>query len=75
MAANTPGSAPQLSEHLLRPATVNSIEVHGAKNTRKAFLDPIFKPLVEESHNAGTTLGNVLEGLREATAKLQRFGG
>jgi len=72
--ANTEGGL-QLFEHLQRPATINSLEVHGAKNTRKAFLDPIFRPLVEDSRNAGTTLGNVLEGLREATEKLQRFGG
>jgi len=51
------------------------LEIHGAKNTRKAFLDPVFKPLVEESRNAGTTLGSVLQGLKEATSKLERFGG
>ena len=57
-----------------RPATINSIEIHGAKNTRKNFLDPIFQPLVQDSRNAGTTLGDVLAGLQEATTKLERFG-
>ncbi|KAB5542849.1 sorting assembly machinery 50 kDa subunit [Coniochaeta sp. 2T2.1] len=62
-----------LFEHLQRPATINSLEVHGAKNTRRTFLDPVFQPLVEDSRNAGTTLGSVLQGLKEATDKLQRF--
>lgn len=57
-----------------RPATINSIEIHGAKNTRKNFLDPLFQPLVQDSRNAGTTLGDVLAGLQEATTKLERFG-
>ncbi|POS71461.1 sorting assembly machinery 50 kDa subunit [Diaporthe helianthi] len=62
-----------LSDHLQRPATINSIEVHGAKNTRKGFLDPVFAPLVGSSRNAGTTLGEVLAGVQEATSKLDRF--
>lgn len=64
----------QLSDHMQRPATINSIEIHGAKNTRKNFLDPIFQPLVHDSRNVGTTLGDVLAGLQEATTKLERFG-
>lgn len=63
-----------MAEQMRRPATINSIEVHGAKNTRKSFLDPIFKPMVDDSRNAGTTLGHVLEQLQQATARLERFG-
>lgn len=62
-----------LSDHLQRPATINSIEVHGARNTRKGFLDPIFAPLVGDSRNTGTTLGEVLAGVQAATSKLERF--
>lgn len=62
-----------MSDHLQRPATINSIEVHGARNTRKGFLDPIFAPLVGNSRNAGTTLGEILAGVQEATSKLDRF--
>lgn len=64
----------QLQDHLQRPATINSIQVHGAKNTRKGFLDPLFAPLVDNSRNAGTTLGEVLAGIQEVTDKLERFG-
>ncbi|KAK3942614.1 surface antigen-domain-containing protein [Diplogelasinospora grovesii] len=62
-----------LSEQMRTPATINSIEVHGAKNTRRSLLDHVFKPVVEESANAGTTLGDVLERLQKATSKLERF--
>ncbi len=64
----------QLQEHLQRPTTINSIEVHGANNTRKGFLDPVFEPLVRDSQNVDTTLGDVLLRLQEATGKLERFG-
>lgn len=64
----------QLSDHLQRPATINSIEVHGAKSTRKGFLDPLFAPLVNHKKNAGTSLGEVLAGIQEVTDKLERFG-
>ncbi|TPX17306.1 uncharacterized protein E0L32_012220 [Thyridium curvatum] len=62
-----------MAEQMSLPATINSIEVHGAKHTRKGFLDPIFQPLVEDSCNAGTTMRQVLEGIQDATAKLERF--
>ncbi|KAF3761624.1 hypothetical protein M406DRAFT_353191 [Cryphonectria parasitica EP155] len=62
-----------LSDHLQRPATIHSIEVHGAKNTRKGFLDPLFVPLVDSQRNAATTLGEVLAGIQEVTDKLGRF--
>jgi len=58
-----------------RPATLNSIEIHGAKNTRKSFFDPLLRPLLDESRNASTTLGDVLEGIKALNAKLDRFGG
>ncbi|PSR84083.1 sorting assembly machinery 50 kDa subunit [Coniella lustricola] len=62
-----------LNDHLQRPATIHSIEVHGAKNTRKGFLDPLFAPLVDPARNADTTLGEVLAGIQEVTDKLARF--
>lgn len=66
--------AVQFAEQMSRPATINSLEVHGAKNTRKGFLDPLFKPLVDDSRNTGTTLGEVLERLQVVSGKLDRFG-
>jgi hypothetical protein len=63
-----------MREQMQRPATVSSIEIHGATNTRKSFLDPLLKPVVDAPRNAGTTLGDVLQNLQEVTSKLQRFG-
>jgi outer membrane protein insertion porin family len=63
-----------MREQMQRPATVSSIEIHGAKNTRRSFLDPLLKPVVDNSLNAGSTLGDVLASLQEVTDKLQRFG-
>lgn len=64
----------QLQDHLQRPATINSIEIHGAKNTRQGFLDPLFAPLVSNKRNVGTTLGEVLASIEQVTEKLERFG-
>lgn len=65
---------PQLDEHLLTPTSINSLEVHGATNTRRSLLDHVFKPLVEDSAEPGTTLGQVLTSVQAATKKLARFG-
>lgn len=67
-------SCVQLDEHLLTPASINTLEVHGATNTRRSLLDHIFKPLVEDSAAAGITLGQVVNGIGAATKKLSRFG-
>ena len=50
--------------------TVNEIRVHGATNTRTGFLDPIFGPLVSDAQNSSSTIGDVIEKLRVASAKL-----
>ncbi|KAL2015962.1 hypothetical protein VTK56DRAFT_4497 [Thermocarpiscus australiensis] len=73
--ANQPyrGSTHMLDEHLLTPASISSLEVHGATNTRRSLLDHVFNPLVEDSAKAGTTLGQVLDRLGAATKKLARF--
>ncbi|ERT00633.1 SAM complex subunit SAM50 [Sporothrix schenckii 1099-18] len=63
-----------LAEHMLQPATLHTFEIHGARNTRKSFLDPIFQPLVDDSRNVGTTLGDVFADVQEAVGKLERFG-
>ncbi|KAJ4303904.1 hypothetical protein N0V88_001504 [Collariella sp. IMI 366227] len=67
------GPNQMVDEHLLTPASISSIEVHGATNTRRSLLDHIFKPLVEDAAAPGTTLGQVLEHIGVATKKLSRF--
>ncbi|CAK7262490.1 hypothetical protein SEPCBS57363_000079 [Sporothrix epigloea] len=63
-----------MAEHMLQPATLHTFEIHGARNTRRSLLDPIFQPLVDESRNVGTTLGDVFADVQEAVGKLERFG-
>ncbi|KAK3503854.1 mitochondrial outer membrane beta-barrel protein Tob55 [Neurospora crassa] len=65
---------PIIEDHLLTPATVNSIEIHGANNTRRGLLDHVFKPVVEETTSPTTTLGEALARISTATQKLTRFG-
>ncbi|EPE08592.1 sorting assembly machinery 50 kda subunit [Ophiostoma piceae UAMH 11346] len=63
----------QMAEHMLQPATVHTLEIHGARNTRRTFLDPLFDPLVSSTNNYGTTLGDVLAEIETAVGKLDRF--
>jgi len=56
------------------PVTISSVQVHGAKNTRKDFLDPIFEPIVTGSRDADFTMAAMLEQVGEAVQKLQKFG-
>ncbi|AEO64479.1 098ef302-66c3-4479-8a8d-9f1054e42a9f [Thermothielavioides terrestris] len=67
------GPSNMLDEHLLTPASINSVEVHGAPNTRRSLLDHVFKPLIEDGTRAETTLGQVLDRIGVATKKLARF--
>ncbi|KAI3321123.1 outer membrane protein, OMP85 family [Xylariaceae sp. AK1471] len=62
-----------LSHNQTLPVTLSSIQIHGAKNTRKSFLNPLFQPLVEESRNINYTLGDLLNEVGGAVAKLQKF--
>ncbi|KAI0912655.1 outer membrane protein [Ustulina deusta] len=55
------------------PVTLSSIQIHGAKNTRKSFLDPLFRPLVEDSRNVAYTLSDLLDEVGGAVSKLQKF--
>ncbi|KAK4223742.1 surface antigen-domain-containing protein [Podospora fimiseda] len=67
-------STHMLDEHYLTPASIASIEVHGATNTRRSLLNHIFNPLVESSSpGSPSTLGDVLGRLSVATRKLSRF--
>ncbi|KAK3349494.1 putative mitochondrial outer membrane beta-barrel protein [Lasiosphaeria hispida] len=61
-------------DNALAPASVHSIEVHGAKNTRRSLLDHIFNPIIESSRNPNTTLGEVTTQIGIASGKLSRLG-
>ncbi|KAK4158842.1 surface antigen-domain-containing protein [Cladorrhinum sp. PSN259] len=67
------GPTGMLDEHYLTPASIASVEVHGATNTRRSLLDHVFKPLTDSSTNSNSTLGEVLDRVGVATRKLSRF--
>ncbi|KAI1863222.1 uncharacterized protein JN550_009748 [Neoarthrinium moseri] len=62
-----------LSHNGTLPVTVSSVQVHGARNTRKSFLNPLFEPLVEGSRNTTYTLAEMLDEIGAAVGKLQKF--
>ncbi|KDN63212.1 putative surface antigen [Colletotrichum sublineola] len=63
-----------LAEQNSQPMTINRLQVHGATNTRRGFLDPIFQPLLAEDVNSNSTLGQVAARLGDARGKLERLG-
>ncbi|KAG8424021.1 hypothetical protein J3458_000860 [Metarhizium acridum] len=62
--------AQMMADQMLMPMTVNEISVHGAKNIRRSFLDPIFSPLLRDGSNAPSTVGDVMAKLQTASSKL-----
>ena len=52
------------------PMTVNEIRVHGASNTRRGFLDPLFHPLVAGQPDSPSTIGEVMGKFQIASAKI-----
>ncbi|KAI2636810.1 outer membrane protein, OMP85 family [Xylaria nigripes] len=62
-----------LSQNQTLPVTLSQIQIHGAKNTRKSFLNPLFQPLVGDNRNANYTLNQLLNEVGDAVAKLQKF--
>ncbi|KAG6195257.1 hypothetical protein E4U22_005188 [Claviceps purpurea] len=62
--------AQMMADQMSMPMTVNEISVHGAKNIRRGFLDPIFSPLLSGSPNAPQTVGDVMGKLQIASGKL-----
>lgn len=50
--------------------TIHEIRLIGATNTRTDFLDPLFRPLVSDEQNVGSTIGDVVTKLRIVSNKL-----
>lgn len=60
-------------EQQSQPTTLNRFTLHGAKNTRRSFLEPIIDPLVADANNASSTLGDLMFRLRDVVGKLERL--
>ena len=59
-------------EQQSQPATLHRFTLHGAKNTRRTFLDPIIAPLLADAQS-DTTLGDLMFSLRSVVGKLERL--
>ncbi|XDG06426.1 hypothetical protein ABKA04_006041 [Annulohypoxylon sp. FPYF3050] len=70
---NTQRTIELLSQNQTLPVTISSIQIHGARHTRKSFLEPLFQPLVEDSRNADYTLASMIEQVGGAVEKLHKF--
>lgn len=55
--------------------SIHQIRVHGATNTRRGFLDPLFDPLIASHPEAPSTIGEVMGRLQIANAKLSGLRG
>lgn len=64
----------KLADQSTLATTVNQVQVYGATRTRQNFLDPIIKPIIDAGQGPGSNLGEILENLRIASNKLDRFG-
>ncbi|KAI1204200.1 outer membrane protein, OMP85 family [Annulohypoxylon truncatum] len=72
-AHNTQRTIELLSQNQTLPVTISSIQIHGARHTRKSFLEPLLQPLVEDSRNADYTLASMMEQVSGAVDKLHKF--
>ncbi|PHH66520.1 hypothetical protein CDD81_6995 [Ophiocordyceps australis] len=62
--------AQTMADQMSMPMTISDISVTGASNIRRGFLDPIFSPLLADSPNAPSTLGQILSSIQQASARL-----
>ncbi|KOS17376.1 SAM50-like protein [Escovopsis weberi] len=62
--------AQMMQDQMSMPMTVNEIQVNGARNIRRGFLDPVFRPLLHDGPDPPSTVGEVLSRLQEASARL-----
>lgn len=73
MAGDITVGGSSLDGHHLTPASISSVAIHGATNTRRSLLDQVIKPLVDEGANASASLGDALDRIGVAARKLSRF--
>ncbi|KAK1825945.1 surface antigen-domain-containing protein [Podospora conica] len=62
-------------DNALTPVTINRVEINGAFRTRRSYLDPVFKPLVDDGPiPTTTTIGDVVDRINVASEKLASLG-
>ena len=66
--------APQIGANSTLPVTVSSVRVLQATNTRRGFLERVFKPLLRLHQDEPYTMDECLRDIAAVTAKLNKFG-
>lgn len=64
----------QLDQNSTLPCTISSVQVFGAPNTRRSFLQNVLNPLLSENKNRPYTLSEALREVSATADKLGRFG-
>jgi outer membrane protein insertion porin family len=61
---------PQMEDQLHMPMTVNEVRLHGATNTRRSFLEPIFQSVYGNNDTTPTNMGEVMASLQILSSRL-----
>ncbi|KAJ5580735.1 SAM50-like protein [Penicillium hetheringtonii] len=62
-----------LDQNSTLPCTISSVQVFGAPNTRRSFLEKVVNPLLSENKNRPYTLSEALREVSATADKLGRF--
>ena len=64
----------QIDENSTLPTTISSIQILGAKGTRRGFLERIFNPLLAVNNDRPFTLSEALSEVSIRANQLSKFG-
>ena len=64
----------KIEDNSTLPCTISSLRVVGAPNTRKSFLERIFKPILSVNQDRPYTLTEAIREVSIAADKLHRLG-
>ena len=64
----------QIQDNSTLPTTISSIRILNAKNTRRSFLDRIFKPIITANQDRPSTLAEAIQEVSIGAEKLHKLG-
>ncbi|KFA65281.1 hypothetical protein S40285_02711 [Stachybotrys chlorohalonatus IBT 40285] len=59
-----------LADQQTMPMTINEVRLHGATNTRRSFLQPMFESVYGNAETSPSTMGEVLASLQLLSSRL-----
>ncbi|KAH7311642.1 outer membrane protein [Stachybotrys elegans] len=62
--------AQAVADQMSMPMTVHQVRLHGATNTRRGFLEPMFASIFGDEASKPSTVGEVMDSLRILSARL-----